>query len=406
MSRLSNDQNGGEVVWQRFNAKLSDSDLDDEDDMYFDRLEYKNLTPEMEKVAPLSRVPVILYWNEYFFNEFKNFVLKDPSKISCPYKCNHTMDRKLGSIADIRNPKALNIYYTLEPPYLTYSKYHRPNDVNPNYFNYTGSYRTRSYIYYPYDKFVPLDGKEKPEEFWTDKQVEEKVAGKTKAALIAMSNCGAESARHEYVRKLKEFINVTRVGKCDGNVQCDKDSAGKALRVDMDCMQQLNDEHHFYLAFENSVCPEYTSEKFWRMKQLIVPVVLSRAAVPKHVPQDTYIAASDFDSPKDLANFLKQLMEDKEQYKKYFGWTKLYKKTRLTEEEIKVSCQLCKLAHKQPTHQIANYKGHWTKHECVEKFAVKLIDNSPDNINSARCAEKRLEKLMLNSYRDRNLNEF
>lgn len=50
---------------------MSDSDLDDEDDMYFDRLEYKNLTPEMEKVAPLSRVPVILYWNEYFFNEFK-----------------------------------------------------------------------------------------------------------------------------------------------------------------------------------------------------------------------------------------------------------------------------------------------------------------------------------------------
>lgn len=83
------------------------------------------------------------------------------------------------------------------------------------------------------------------------------------------------------------------------------------------------------------------------------------------------IAASDFDSPKDLANFLKQLMQDKDEYRRfvtslfvhlskhlfrYFNWAKLYRKSRITEEEIKVSCQLCKLAHKQPKHRIENYK--------------------------------------------------
>lgn len=200
------------------------------------------------------------------------------------------------------NPDALNIYYTLEPPYLTFSKYHRPQDVPPDYFNYTGSYRSRSYIYYPYDTFVRLDGTEGPEDRWTDKEVEDKLAGKKKAALIAMSNCGAESLRHEYVRKLRDHIEVTQVGGCDGTVQCEKDPDGKALRIDMDCMKNLNskhinsscrvpssslDEHFFYLSFENAVCPEYTSEKFWRMKQLIVPVVLSRAAMPLHVPNDT-----------------------------------------------------------------------------------------------------------------------
>ncbi|KAI6177729.1 Alpha1,3-fucosyltransferase-like proteinue [Aphelenchoides bicaudatus] len=265
----------------------------------------QNLTPEMERVTPLNRVPVILYWNEYFFDEYA--------------------------------VSTKNVYN---------DKYHRPKDVNPNYFNYTGSYRSRSYVYYPYDDFVPLTGKEKPGEVWTDKQVEEKLAGKKKAVLIAMSNCGAESARLDF-----KIFN------------------------------------------------------FRRMKNLIVPVVLSRAVMPKHIPKNTYIAASDFDSPEHLATFMKKLMENKDQYKKYFEWTKLYRKTRISEEEVKVSCQLCKLAHKQPKHQINNYKKHWSNHECAENFAVNLIDNSPDNINSARWAEKRLDQLMSNSYRHRDLNK-
>jgi hypothetical protein len=111
-------------------------------------------------------------------------------------------------------------------------------------------------------------------------------------------------------------MNVTQVGPCDGTVQCDKDPDGKALRVDMDCMQKLNNEHHFYLAFENSVCPEYTTEKFWRMKQLIVPVVLSRAAMAPHVPADCFIAASDFESPQALASYLESLMRNKDEYRK------------------------------------------------------------------------------------------
>jgi Mor family transcriptional regulator len=71
-------------------------------------------------------------------------------------------------------------------------------------------------------------------------QVEEKLAKKKKGALIAMSNCGADSSRHEYVRRLREHIDVTQVGECDGTVQCQKDPDGKALRIDMECMQNLN----------------------------------------------------------------------------------------------------------------------------------------------------------------------
>lgn len=78
----------------------------------------------------------------------------------------------------------------------------------------------------------------------------------------------------------------------------------------------LIDNHHFYLAFENTVCPEYTTEKFWRLRQLIVPVVLSRGSMNPSIPSDSYIAASDFNSPKELADHLSSLIEDKEKYKR------------------------------------------------------------------------------------------
>lgn len=70
-------------------------------DVYFDRLEYRNLTPEAEPVQQLDRVPIILYWNEYFSDEFRHFVPKESSNIQCPYKCIHTANRSMGAEVSI-----------------------------------------------------------------------------------------------------------------------------------------------------------------------------------------------------------------------------------------------------------------------------------------------------------------
>jgi len=71
------------------------------------------------------------------------------------------------------------------------------------------------------------------------------------------------------------------------------------------------------LAFENSVCDEYLSEKFWRIKNLIVPVVLSRKIFKNEtIPKDTFIAADDFATPKELMEYLKTVAADKNRYKR------------------------------------------------------------------------------------------
>lgn len=78
---------------------------------------------------------------------------------------------------------------------------------------------------------------------------------------------------------------------------------------------QSPEKHFFVLAFENSVCVDYVTEKFWRMKHLIVPIVLQRSIAAPHAPAGSFIAADDFDGPDTLAQYLKELMNNRTRYK-------------------------------------------------------------------------------------------
>ena len=65
--------------------------------------------------------------------------------------------------------------------------------------------------------------------------------------------------------------------------------------------------YRFYLAFENSMCRDYVSEKvFQRMADsLVIPIVMGGANYSAHLPPHSYINVEDFKSPKELASHLK-----------------------------------------------------------------------------------------------------
>ena len=53
----------------------------------------------------------------------------------------------------------------------------------------------------------------------------------------------------------------------------------------------------FYLAFENSLCRDYITEKFWKVLSYnVVPVVLNGVNMTKVAPPHSYIDIKDFDS--------------------------------------------------------------------------------------------------------------
>ncbi|KAL3099292.1 hypothetical protein niasHT_022436 [Heterodera trifolii] len=141
-------------------------------------------------------------------------------------------------------------------------------------------------------------------QFWNEQKIKALVGQKSKFALQIVSKCGASSARDLLTAQLSQLIPIDVFGACSGN-ECDEQCYGQQMK-----------SHFFYLAFENSVCSEYVTEKFWNaLRALTVPVVLHRTVLRGvGVPDDAYIAADDFCSVQELAQHLLALRRDTDKY--------------------------------------------------------------------------------------------
>lgn len=119
-------------------------------------------------------------------------------------------------------------------------------------------------------------------------------------------------------------------GTC-GQLQC-------LPRNDPRCDAVL-DEYKFYLAAENSLCPDYVTEKFYRaLMNGVVPVVYGGADYSQYAPPNSYIDVADFASPKLLADYLTFLHQNDAMYSKYFDWKKEWKVVR---NPLNGWCDLC-----------------------------------------------------------------
>ena len=101
-------------------------------------------------------------------------------------------------------------------------------------------------------------------------------------------------------------------------------------------------KYKFYLAFENSICADYVTEKFFKpLIYEVVPIVLGGADYTKFAPPHSYInALVDFKSPKELADYLLFLNSNDQLYARYFDWRKDY---TISIFDPKGWCHLCKL---------------------------------------------------------------
>ncbi len=80
--------------------------------------------------------------------------------------------------------------------------------------------------------------------------------------------------------------------------------------------------HKFTLAFENSVAPDYVTEKFFDpLVAGSVPVYLGAPNVADFAPgPHSYIDTADFSGPDDLARYLDHLDRHDDEYQAYLAW--------------------------------------------------------------------------------------
>ncbi|KAI6230035.1 Glyco-tran-10-N domain-containing protein [Aphelenchoides fujianensis] len=320
--------------------------------------------------------PVIVAWTEYFGEPL--LPVFQPTA-ECPFDCAF-VDRKhlLANRSAVRlfhardfsifdlpplDPAALNVFFSLESPLNSEFRYHllTENVRRRDFFNLTVTYQTKSDVFYPYGLFERIDGTEEDGEVYTDAELERAIDQKTEMALVANSNCRTDSHREYLIEDLKKRIPLTTVGKCYG-VKCDDQ-----------CFTSLQRQHFFYLAFENSVCPDYVTEKFFRMKDLIVPVVLNRLSVPENVPSYAFIAVDDFATVQEFVDYLFRVIKDRQLYKSYFAWTKHFRRTNRVREALDPGCQLCRMAVEKERHQLADIRQFLSHNQCKHGFGSYLL---------------------------------
>ena len=137
------------------------------------------------------------------------------------------------------------VYALWESPNLT------PNPAPLNgLFNSTWTYRSDSDFWSPYGSYEELTEEEKIDKM---KNIPDYSQGKTKLVAWMVSNCRAQP-RMAFVQNLKKYIKVDVFGRCSG-----KFGQHRGCRNLAACLKTFK----FYLAFENALCEDYITEKYW-----------------------------------------------------------------------------------------------------------------------------------------------
>ncbi|XP_053390912.1 glycoprotein 3-alpha-L-fucosyltransferase A-like, partial [Mercenaria mercenaria] len=190
------------------------------------------------------------------------------------------------------------IFYEHEPPY-RYRKQHY-SWIPKNAFNWTMTYdRSISDIHLPYGEIT-----NKSREAYISE--DELIRSKKRTALMIMSHCNTPANRLKYVTKLRKFIDVDILGACGTKWTC-----GIRFKHD-DCFKIIN-QYKFFLAFENSFCNNYFSEKVFDNFDYDTVMVTrggKKGQINQILPVGTFLSTDDFKNAKELGLYLKSIKNE------------------------------------------------------------------------------------------------
>ncbi|KAJ8679255.1 hypothetical protein QAD02_015042 [Eretmocerus hayati] len=227
-------------------------------------------------------------------------------------------------------------------------------------FNWSMSYRMDSDVPVPYGRTVLRSsniverGNESDEEIVLKRGMIP-FADRGLVAVLG-SNCGGANGRWGYIERLKGVLgdDLQILGRClSGN------RTACPGHFDSDC-SALKGAFKFYLAFENSNCREYLSEKLWwqAYAKSSVPVIMGapKSDCLRLLPPNSYLHVDDYHSPEHLANRLILLGKNRKKYERLqLGWRKRYKILNEHGYFGSPSAHYCRLC------QALNYNSNETK---------------------------------------------
>lgn len=180
------------------------------------------------------------------------------------------------------------------------------------------SYRMDSDIPVPYGRTIPISSTRNSFNNLTY-LYNYFINSKTKLVAIMASNCSGKNKRWEYIRSLESILgnDLDIYGRCKGG-----NKTACPGHFDTDC-PALN-AYKFYLAFENSNCKEYLTEKvFWNgYNKFAVPIIMGapKSDCERLLPSGSYLHVNDFASSYELAHYLKNFHHNISNYLQFHVW--------------------------------------------------------------------------------------
>lgn len=173
-------------------------------------------------------------------------------------------------------------------------------------------------------------------------------ANKSKGAIAYISNCHSmQYNRLDMIGALRSYIPIDLYGGCGTPSPCQ-------VKDDPKCTIDLHKQYHFYLSFENSLCQDYISEKFWDRlseKSGVVPVAMGGLTVTEYTeqsPENSFIHVRNFTSIEKLGTYLSTLMKDPDAYNSYHKWRESWDVYRRPIYTRFPSCDICRIANEKP----------------------------------------------------------
>ena len=182
------------------------------------------------------------------FNIYKMFRFKDFFNLTMTYRLDSDLVRPYGWFSLLQN---------------TSKPLRKPNKIQDS---------SKAKIIHPIQEISWLTPTAPSEEVRTAVKLLEK----PKLVAWMASNCATHSDREDYVEQLKKHIKVffnnvvlidfSSLCKVDVFGECGKKKCGPSNggASNLKCDEMIEKNYKFFLAFENSICTDYVTEKFFR----------------------------------------------------------------------------------------------------------------------------------------------
>ncbi|XP_048250640.1 alpha-(1,3)-fucosyltransferase 10-like isoform X2 [Haliotis rufescens] len=205
-------------------------------------------------------------------------------------------------------------------------------------FNLTATFKRQSHYSFP-TMWLP------DERALTDTQYMVSIAEKNRLrreglapVVFVHMDCHTASDRSHYMRLLNQFIKIDSYSDCEHNKDFPSNNLTfKTLKgmgpMMSDGFFKLIAQYKFAFAFENAVCDDYITEKFWRPLRLgVVPIAFGSSKIKDMAPTDhAIIDIRDYQSVREVADLITSLDSNDVEYMKFLD----FKQTGVTNPVLK-----------------------------------------------------------------------